>query len=60
QTKKSNPNPYEITMVTLYIPLDKSQNKFTTDTYRIWMRTFGWMSNKLVALVTDDTTMNYL
>nr|KAI8732796.1 hypothetical protein BgiMline_029521 [Biomphalaria glabrata] len=60
QTKKSNPNPYEITMVTLYIPLDKSQNKFPTDTYRIWMRTFGWMSNKLVALVTDDTTMNHL
>ncbi|KAK6959859.1 hypothetical protein BgiMline_035032, partial [Biomphalaria glabrata] len=58
------PKPYEVTIVTLYVPLGKFQKGgagdfFDNDRYRKWMQTFSWLSNKLVAFLTDDDTYSY-
>ncbi|XP_055871297.1 uncharacterized protein LOC106073776 [Biomphalaria glabrata] len=64
QAERLEPKPYEVTIITLYVPLGKFQkggggNFYTNDKYRGWMQTFGWLSNKLVAFLTDDDTYNY-
>ncbi|KAK0041295.1 hypothetical protein Bpfe_029279, partial [Biomphalaria pfeifferi] len=62
--QRLEPKPYEVTIITLYVPLGKFQkggsgNYYTNDKYKGWMQTFGWLSNKLVAFLTDDDTYNY-
>ncbi|KAH9494492.1 hypothetical protein Btru_020137 [Bulinus truncatus] len=63
-TQKPKPKPYEVTVVTLYVPLGSFQkggpgNIYTNDRYKNWMQTFGWLENKLVAFFVDDDTYEY-
>ncbi|KAH9508258.1 hypothetical protein Btru_050635 [Bulinus truncatus] len=53
------PEPYDITVVTLYIPLGKFQKDedgkyLNDDTYKGWMETFGWLTNRLVVFVEGE------
>nr|KAI8736762.1 hypothetical protein BgiMline_025916 [Biomphalaria glabrata] len=64
EIQRIEPKPYEVTIVTLYVPLGKFQKGgagdfFDNDRYRKWMQTFSWLSNKLVAFLTDDDTYSY-
>ncbi|CAG5121508.1 unnamed protein product [Candidula unifasciata] len=52
-------NPQEITIVTMYINIGGflkggGSNYFTPTTYKRWMTTWGWLTNRVIAFFDND------
>ncbi|CAL1534256.1 unnamed protein product [Lymnaea stagnalis] len=64
QRTTERPTAYDLTVVTLYIPLGTFLKGFgktyrTKDNYRTWMHTWAWLTNKVVAFFADSDDMEY-
>ncbi|CAL1534253.1 unnamed protein product [Lymnaea stagnalis] len=64
QRMTGGPTIYDVTVVTLYLPLGRFQkggasNFYTNDRYKNWMQTWAWLTNKVVAFFDDDDYMEH-
>ncbi|CAL1534254.1 unnamed protein product [Lymnaea stagnalis] len=64
QETKTPYDPNDITVVTFYVSIGSFQKGYgnlvyTPDRYKEWMRTYGWLTNKVVAYFADDETLQY-
>jgi hypothetical protein len=56
---ESNESPHEITVVTLYLNLGRFKKgtsglHYTPDMYKSWMKTWGWLTNRVVGFFESD------